>query len=312
MAQKLLELYFRREERVPLVEKVLTFYSTQRVNQFFKMLEDYISNPHHTPRVLRLLTSVTAKQGAHVDKIADSKCLKALCEVLRTTTELCVLGQGVMILTMVLPVIPSQVPKLLPAFMRVLFNAMTFPALPRSVQQQMEWFLKHIYGMYPKSFTAHLEEMNGMSPQILAKMEPLLCQMRFNTGLLSKIEDELKVDRWRNKEPYEIVAKCLEGEYLDFVARPHHGMKDVDVYELYQSLDDPAMLPNLEDNDLGALSREGQKILHLQDLIEQKILSRPLKDGELCFSPDQLEPRLILLRNELIFERYLQRQYLRR
>lgn len=128
--------------------------------------------------------------------------------------------------------------------------------------------------------------------------------LKFNTGVLSTLEEELSIKRWKNKETYQIVTECVKNDYLTFL----HDLKqseDFSVEELYESISKEI---KVDDSKLGALSIEGKKILELQNLIEEKILRRPSTDTSLTFSGEHIEVRFILLRNELLFERYLQKQ----
>ena len=121
--------------------------------------------------------------------------------------------------------------------------------------------------------------------------------------MLALLEDELDVNRWKNKEPHQIVTECVQGDYLCFF--DNFQQPDFSIDDLYNEItvEEPQSI------DPSALSVEGQKILKLHDLVEEKILLTPRKeDQELIFSTEQLESRFILLRNELLFERYLQKQ----
>lgn len=110
------------------------------------------------------------------------------------------------------------------------------------------------------------------------------------------------MNRWKNREPYQIVTECVQSDYSELLHKIQIEESIEDLYETISLQEEPKI------EELGALSIEGQKILKLQDLIEEKILLQPIKSNNNLFSYDQIESRFILLRNELIFEKYLQKQ----
>ena len=144
---------------------------------FFQALSEYIRNPQHTLQALRLLTSVASKQGAHVDMIVETKCMKSLIKVLQATTDITILGIGVADITMILPVIPTHIPSLLPEMFAVIRNALSFPALPSSVTKQVQWFLQHLYGMFPVMSVNLLKDMKRNNAQLVTKLE--VCTVGF-------------------------------------------------------------------------------------------------------------------------------------
>lgn len=137
-------------------------------------MDEYIKNPQTCLGALRLLTQITTKQHAHVDIIAETKCLTSLLKVLRTTNSEALLGMGIINITLILPVIPSRIPELFSDFFSVIVNAMNLSSISSSLQLQLEWFLQHLYGMFPLSFTARLKEIQKNRPVVLSKLEVIL------------------------------------------------------------------------------------------------------------------------------------------
>lgn len=204
------------------------------------------------------------------------------------------------------------------------------PNMPESSAPELLHYFTYLYGLYPLNFLTYVRKprkyLKGIDfpgaddfdldqAVIRSRTEQfqrvhLLHPALFNTTA----EDELNDNRWLKAEPSEVIAEC-HGLYvgqqpvLASPGPPPPGkLPDLpnlpDLQSLGSQSQSDAGSPTLSRARAAVSGRESPTLLSLED---EKLPHT--KTSSYASDVAQLQRELMLLRNELIFERYLKQQH---
>ncbi|XP_071482013.1 hamartin-like, partial [Diadema antillarum] len=168
---------------------------------------------------LTLLSHIVRRQPSWLYKIVQTPLFASLITCLKTDTDIPVLMCGVLMVTILLPMIPSQVGPFLHDICEIFARLATWNVhKPGDVHDVHQLHLQagvyalfhRLYGMYPWNFLEFLQahfanKEKEFNCAILPMLERVRMHPRLITGQKSK---ETDLTRWRKMEVHDILMEC--------------------------------------------------------------------------------------------------------
>eukprot|EP00026_Physarum_polycephalum_P003525 Phypoly_transcript_03538.p1 GENE.Phypoly_transcript_03538~~Phypoly_transcript_03538.p1 ORF type:complete len:683 (+),score=114.19 Phypoly_transcript_03538:324-2372(+) len=229
------QYHFKNREN-PLPLRLISAYAELEGKHFFGKLNEFLLDKTTQFYALELLGKIVNNQGARLHEIVETPCFNSLLSLLETEeTLLIVLALAVRILAMLLPFIPTSLPPLLDRLLAIMakiallswknthqpisvllskdmkpitFRRSKFFKESQQLGVCVGLFVVFLYGMFPISFLDFIRLPE--QKQIIFAVQPLLSKLAFNSNMLLSKENETSVERWKTKDPHDIVAECME------------------------------------------------------------------------------------------------------
>lgn len=149
---------------------ILTSVREPHDKHLVEKLAEGIKNDKHQLLAMKLLLHVVCKQPMWVHKLIKPPIFPALIKCLKTDTDIPLLMTGVMVITILLPAIPSLVGKYLPDIFDIFGHLVSFnirkPSSPKEgnapdifllhLQVALYGLFHRLYGMFPYTFLTYL------------------------------------------------------------------------------------------------------------------------------------------------------------
>eukprot|EP01114_Cavostelium_apophysatum_P022771 TRINITY_DN8354_c0_g1_i2.p1 TRINITY_DN8354_c0_g1~~TRINITY_DN8354_c0_g1_i2.p1 ORF type:complete len:825 (-),score=222.42 TRINITY_DN8354_c0_g1_i2:241-2715(-) len=193
---------------------------------------------------------------------------------------------------------------------------------PPELRSPVLYYFQHLYGMFPASLFRYLTSECTADAHLAELIKPLMSDLRLAPLFLATEENEKSTARWLGKDPKDIVVDSTVQNSLHdrpTLARELSAIQRIDssdgdaniskkFVEVQRFLDREALD---SDSPLGSGFRASTE--YLPALIKSK------SDGKVDRSVSELHRdvavlsrEVLTLRNELLFEKYLKQQYVRR
>ncbi|XP_048773723.2 hamartin-like isoform X3 [Ostrea edulis] len=146
----------------------------------------------------------------------------------KTDTDIPLLMTGVMVITVLLPAIPSLVGKHLPDIFDIFGHLINFnvkkPSSPREgsvpdvfllhLQVALYGLFHRLYGMFPYTFLTFLRHHYSKKENTAAyeeSIKPMLERVRLHPHLISGTrENEMDAKRWKSLEDHDVIVQCAK------------------------------------------------------------------------------------------------------
>lgn len=239
-----------------------------------------------------LLSNAISKKGAGTHEIAETPTLKRLIRILSTSNDFNILTSVLMCFIMIIPNVLNKMTELLPTLFAIFKRTLMLKHSSQREKQHHELkvvlftFLNHLYGLYPYNTIAHIKYELKHDEAFKEKLLPLLKSSKLPTLLVEgDIDSELSDTRWKGIDPGHFI--------LDFIP----DLKNFSTV----TVEPPS-----------SLSSEVADIITLQHSIEKR-LYKPNHQEVIDFSdfPEErtdLLNKIFVLKNQLLFERYIRKQ----
>eukprot|EP01124_Arcella_intermedia_P024544 TRINITY_DN4156_c0_g1_i2.p1 TRINITY_DN4156_c0_g1~~TRINITY_DN4156_c0_g1_i2.p1 ORF type:complete len:923 (-),score=249.39 TRINITY_DN4156_c0_g1_i2:145-2913(-) len=199
--------------------------------------------------------------------------------------------------------------------------------ISKDLQYCIAYMFIHLYGLFPANFIKFIRKEYEMNPSLKFYIQPLFDNTKFNTLFLEINEtDELSRERWRSTDPRQIIAEYLgpnSYQNLIMLNETLTALLGVKEGSPEANLNLPAVSVSVGNSDPLSDNITQQSIIKMQRILETKLYSefidgfwkgkeKPVSLMEQNTSKSDYENKILILENKLLFERYLQTQYLRR
>lgn len=217
--------YIAQTERVI---DILTTVREPHDKYLVEKLAEGIKNDKHQLLAMKLLLHVVCKQPMWVHKLIKPPIFPALIKCLKTDTDIPLLMTGVMVITILLPAIPSLVGKHLPDIFDIFGHLVNFNIRKPSSTKEgnaPDIFLLHLqvalyglfhrlYGMFPYTFLTYLRHHYSKKDNAAAyeeSIKPMLERVRLHPHLISETrEKEMDAKRWKSLEDHDVIVLCAK------------------------------------------------------------------------------------------------------
>lgn len=202
---------------------ILTSVREPHDKHLVEKLAEGIKNDKHQLLAMKLLLHVVCKQPMWVHKLIKPPIFPALIKCLKTDTDIPLLMTGVMVITILLPAIPSLVGKHLPDIFDIFGHLISFNI--RKPSNAPDIFLLHLqvalyglfhrlYGMFPYTFLTYLRHHYSKKDNAAAyeeSIKPMLERVRLHPHLISETrEKEMDAKRWKSLEDHDVIVQCAK------------------------------------------------------------------------------------------------------
>lgn len=202
---------------------ILTSVREPHDKHLVEKLAEGIKNDKHQLLAMKLLLHVVCKQPMWVHKLIKPPIFPALIKCLKTDTDIPLLMTGVMVITILLPAIPSLVGKHLPDIFDIFGHLVSFNI--RKPSNAPDIFLLHLqvalyglfhrlYGMFPYTFLTYLRHHYSKKDNAAAyeeSIKPMLERVRLHPHLISETrEKEMDAKRWKSLEDHDVIVQCAK------------------------------------------------------------------------------------------------------
>uniref|UniRef100_K1PLX0 Hamartin n=1 Tax=Magallana gigas TaxID=29159 RepID=K1PLX0_MAGGI len=202
---------------------ILTSVREPHDKHLVEKLAEGIKNDKHQLLAMKLLLHVVCKQPMWVHKLIKPPIFPALIKCLKTDTDIPLLMTGVMVITILLPAIPSLVGKYLPDIFDIFGHLVSFNI--RKPSNAPDIFLLHLqvalyglfhrlYGMFPYTFLTYLRHHYSKKDNAAAyeeSIKPMLERVRLHPHLISETrEKEMDGKRWKSLEDHDVIVLCAK------------------------------------------------------------------------------------------------------
>lgn len=202
---------------------ILTSVREPHDKHLVEKLAEGIKNDKHQLLAMKLLLHVVCKQPMWVHKLIKPPIFPALIKCLKTDTDIPLLMTGVMVITILLPAIPSLVAKHLPDIFDIFGHLVSFNI--RKPSNAPDIFLLHLqvalyglfhrlYGMFPYTFLTYLRHHYSKKDNAAAyeeSIKPMLERVRLHPHLISETrEKEMDAKRWKSLEDHDVIVQCAK------------------------------------------------------------------------------------------------------
>lgn len=202
---------------------ILTSVREPHDKHLVEKLAEGIKNDKHQLLAMKLLLHVVCKQPMWVHKLIKPPIFPALIKCLKTDTDIPLLMTGVMVITILLPAIPSLVAKHLPDIFDIFGHLVSFNI--RKPSNAPDIFLLHLqvalyglfhrlYGMFPYTFLTYLRHHYSKKDNAAVyeeSIKPMLERVRLHPHLISETrEKEMDAKRWKSLEDHDVIVQCAK------------------------------------------------------------------------------------------------------
>lgn len=207
---------------------ILTSVREPHDKHLVEKLAEGIKNDKHQLLAMKLLLHVVCKQPMWVHKLIKPPIFPALIKCLKTDTDIPLLMTGVMVITILLPAIPSLVGKYLPDIFDIFGHLVSFnirkPSSPKEgnapdifllhLQVALYGLFHRLYGMFPYTFLTYLRHHYSKKDNAAAyeeSIKPMLERVRLHPHLISETrEKEMDGKRWKSLEDHDVIVLCAK------------------------------------------------------------------------------------------------------
>uniref|UniRef100_A0A671S2I3 Hamartin-like n=1 Tax=Sinocyclocheilus anshuiensis TaxID=1608454 RepID=A0A671S2I3_9TELE len=281
---------------------------------FDKINECMAKAPCRLP-TLTLLGHVVRKQPSWIHKITRYPLLLSLLKCLKTDTDVVVLITGVLVLITLLPMIPQAGKQHLYEFFDIFGRLASWNL--RNLGHVPEVYLIHLhasvyslfhrlYGMYPCNFVSYLRSHYSMKENMDTFEEvvkPMLEHVRIHPELVTGTKDhELDPSRWKKFEIHDIVIECAKVSLDPKEASCEEGYASMPEHFCAHLQQRPADCTASPYGDFHS-SCGNALILYVVIFNFSCTGSVPLDELH------TLRSQLLLLHNQLLYERYKREQH---
>lgn len=199
---------------------IITGVNESQCQYLFEKMNDLLKRGMQTD-VTALLVSVIRQQPSWLYKIVGSSFFGNYLKSLRAEQDVVFLMSGAIILSMLLPCIPSLVAQYLGDILEIFIQMASFvvykPAsLPDILTIHLQigvYILYHrLYAMYPNNFCSYLRSCfgsKGNDPVFCNVIQPMSQFVKFHPGLiLDTSKSETENTKWKMFQPHDVFAEC--------------------------------------------------------------------------------------------------------
>ncbi|XP_061169862.1 hamartin-like isoform X1 [Saccostrea echinata] len=207
---------------------ILTSVREPHDKHLVEKLTDGLKSEKHQLLAMKLLLHVVCKQPMWVHKLIKPPIFPALIKCLKTDTDIPLLMTGVMVITILLPAIPSLVGKHLPDIFDIFGHLINFnvkkPSSPKEgnvpdifllhLQVALYGLFHRLYGMFPYTFLTFLRHQYSKKENATVYEEaikPMLERVRLHPHLINGTrEKEMDAKRWKSLEDHDVIVQCAK------------------------------------------------------------------------------------------------------
>ncbi|KAK6195034.1 hypothetical protein SNE40_000552 [Patella caerulea] len=186
-------------------------------------LNDGVRSNNNKLASLELLLYILCKQPYWTHRVVEMPVFTTLIKCLKNMTDIPVLMTGVMILTLLLPIVPVSIARHLTDILDIFTRLTSFCV--RKPANTPDVFLLHLhvalyslfhrlYGMYPHYFLHYIQTQftkKDLIPVYDEIVKPMFERVRLHPQLIvGSKESETSTSRWRNLETQDIVIECAK------------------------------------------------------------------------------------------------------
>ncbi|XP_061169863.1 hamartin-like isoform X2 [Saccostrea echinata] len=202
---------------------ILTSVREPHDKHLVEKLTDGLKSEKHQLLAMKLLLHVVCKQPMWVHKLIKPPIFPALIKCLKTDTDIPLLMTGVMVITILLPAIPSLVGKHLPDIFDIFGHLINFNVKKPSnvpdifllhLQVALYGLFHRLYGMFPYTFLTFLRHQYSKKENATVYEEaikPMLERVRLHPHLINGTrEKEMDAKRWKSLEDHDVIVQCAK------------------------------------------------------------------------------------------------------
>ncbi|XP_077986849.1 hamartin-like [Glandiceps talaboti] len=201
--------------------EILTTVREPLDKHLFEKLNECLKSSRKTV-ALTLLGCTVRKQPSWLHKIVHTPLFNSLLQCIKSDTDVLVVMSSVLIITTLLPIIPSFVGPYLQdifdGFSRLASWKLNPPGIVPDIfilhlQVAVYSLFHRLYGMYPCNFLSYLRERYGKdtNKEFNKVILPMLEHVRMHPNLVTGSKDmETDKARWKKMETHDIVMECAK------------------------------------------------------------------------------------------------------
>lgn len=190
------------------------------VNFLFEKMNDSLKTSDRKYPTLMLLWSIIQRQPSWLHTIISTAFFNSFIKCLKADNDVVTLMSGVLIITSLLPSIPSLVGSFLVDFFEIFERVFLFTARKRGfipdthllhLRVGVHLFFHRLYAMYPNNTLAFMKSFyeSHHDKEVTRSIEFLLRWVKFHPWLITETEQtEISNSRWRSKEPHDVIIDC--------------------------------------------------------------------------------------------------------
>ncbi|XP_028407591.1 hamartin-like [Dendronephthya gigantea] len=258
------------------------------VNFLFEKMNEGLKNPEKRYATLMLLWNIIQRQPSWRHTIISTSFFNTFIKCLKVDNDVVILVTGILIITALLPSVPSLVGSILEDFFDIFERLFLYTARQRGITPDTHIlhlkvavyvFFHRFYAMYPNNTVTFMKSFfeSNHGKDVQRSIELLLRWVKFHPWLITETDQsETGKDRWRSKEPHDVIVDCekvsleptschlQESETLSSVCTSRQSSSEVTMSESSGILtnSDNSMQPamNSEDERLDMATQTGTSL----------------------------------------------------
>ena len=268
-------------------EIILDQSQASHVNFLFEKMNESLKHVDKKYPTLMLLWNIIQRQPTWLHTIISTAFFNSFMKCLKVDNDVVTLMTGILIITSLLPSVPSLVGSLLVDFYDIFERIFLFTARKRGITPDTHLlhlkvgvyiFFHRLYAMYPNNTVAFMKCFydSNHGKDIQRSIELLLRWVKFHPWLVTETEQtEVGKNRWRSKEAHDVIIDCekvslersscqlQESEALSSVCTSRNSSSDVAMSEssgILTSSDNSMQQMTSEDERLDMATQTGTSL----------------------------------------------------